>query len=489
MPAQTQAPPAMARRRPILLLRAAGLAGTLLVSACQTFSPDGGMDVVAGVAGPALDKQVAAIRSDDEVAAARATLDRLLGRPLTADTAVQVALLDNRGLQAAYDELAAAEARMVGESLPPNPSVSLVRIAGSAQLEIERRIVTNILALATLPARSEIARLRFHQAQLAAALETLRVATRARRAWVDAVAAREVVGFLAQAEASAGAAAELSKRLTETGAANKLDRAREQVFHAETSAQLAAARQRATSAREALIRALGLGGRDLAFRLPDALPALPVRPRRLPAVEAEAIERRVDLQIARLELDALARSYGLTRASRFINVLDAGYADKITKDELTNTRVHQRGFELELQVPLFDFGEVRVREAQATYLQAVDRLAETAVNVRSQAREAFATYRSAYDIATRYQRDVLPLRATIADETQLRYGAMQIDEFALLAEARQRINSIVAAVDAKRDFWLASADLSAAIVGGRDAEPTGTNASRPPAPASAASDH
>lgn len=488
MPAQTQAPPAMARRQPVLPIRAAGFACTLLVSACQTFSPDGGMDVVAGVAGPALDKQVAAIRTDEDGAAARATLDRLLGRPLTADAAVQVALLDNRGLQAAYDELAAAEARMVGDSLPPNPSFSLVRIAGSAQLEIERRIVTDILALATLPTRSEIARLRFHQAQLTAALETLRVATQARRAWYDAVAARETVGFLTQAEASARAAAELSNRLTETGAANKLDRAREQVFHAETGAQLAAARQRAASARETLVRALGLTGRDLAFRLPDALPALPARARRLPAVEADAIHRRVDLQIARIELDALAKSHGLTQATRFINVLDAGYADKITKDELTGQRVRQRGFEVELQVPLFDFGEVRVREAQATYLQAVDRLAEKAVNVRSQAREAYATYRSAYDIATRWQRDVLPLRATIADETQLRYGAMQIDEFALLAEARQRINSTIAAVDAKRDFWLASADLLAAIVGGRDAAATRTN-TMPVAADSAPSGH
>ena len=488
MPAQRQARRAVARRQPILPIRIAGLACTLLVSACQTFSSDGGMDVVAGVAGPALDKEIVAIRTEADVVAARATLDRLLARTLTADAAVQIALLNNRGLQAAYDELAVAEARMVGESLPPNPTISLLLIAGSAELEIERRIVADILALATLPARSEIARLRFHAAQLAAALETLRVATQARRAWYEAVAARETAGFLAQAETSARAADELAKRLTETGAANKLDRAREQVFAAETGAQLAAARQRAASAREALIRALGLAGPDLRFRLPDALPALPRRARSLPAIEAEAIRRRVDLQIARIELDALAKSYGLTQATRFINVLDAGYADKITKDELTGQRVYQRGFEVELQVPLFDFGEVRVREAQATYMQAVDRLAEKAVNVRSQAREAFAAYRSAYDIAGRYQRDILPLRTTIANETQLRYGAMQIDEFALLVEARQRINSTLAAVDARRDFWLASADLLAAIVGGRDVAATRAG-TRPVAAEPAASNH
>src|SRR5712691_8943112 len=143
MPAQRQAGRAVMRRQPILPIRIVGLACTLLMSACQTFSSDGGMDVVAGVAGPALDKRIVAIRSDEDAAAARAMLDRLLGHSLTADAAVQVALINNRGLQAAYDELAAAEARMVGESLPPNPSFSLVRIAGSAQLEIERRIVAD----------------------------------------------------------------------------------------------------------------------------------------------------------------------------------------------------------------------------------------------------------------------------------------------------------------------------------------------------------
>src|SRR5262245_7269416 len=109
MPAQTQAAPAVARRRPVIPIPVAAIACTVLVSACQMFSPDGGMDVVASVAGPALDKQIVAIRSDEDAAAARATLDRLLGRPLTADSAVQIALLNNRGLQAAYDELAAAE--------------------------------------------------------------------------------------------------------------------------------------------------------------------------------------------------------------------------------------------------------------------------------------------------------------------------------------------------------------------------------------------
>jgi len=294
----------------------------------------------------------------------------------------------------------------------------------------------------------------------------MRVAADTRRAFYRAVASRELSGILTQAQSAADTASELAARLGQTGAMNKLDQAREQVFLAEVTAQLAATRQRAASEREALIRWLGLWGVDLEFKLPNALPALPRRAQTLPAIEAEAIRRRVDLQIARMELEALARSYGLRQATRFINILDAGYADKLTKDKLTGERIRDRGYELELQVPLFDFGEVRVRQAEQTYLHAVNRLAEKAVNVRSEARDAYRVYRSTYDIAGHYQREVLPLRKIISDETMLRYGAMQIDVFSLLAEARQRLNATITAVEAKRDFWLAEGNLTTAVVGG-----------------------
>jgi len=173
----------------------------------------------------------------------------------------------------------------------------------------------------------------------------------------------------------------------------------------------------------------------------------------------------VDLQIARIELEVLAKSYGLSQASRFLNILDGGYADKLEKRP--DERFLMRGFDVRLQIPLFDFGEVRVRQAETTYMQAVNRLLELAVNARSEARDAYRVYRSTYDIAGHYQREVLPLRKIISDETLLRYNAMLIDVFSLLAEARQRIAATITAIEAKRDFWLATVDLKAAVAGGR----------------------
>jgi outer membrane protein TolC len=279
-----------------------------------------------------------------------------------------------------------------------------------------------------------------------------------------------LAALLTQAESAAATSAQLAKRMGETGAMNKLDLAREQAFHAEVTTQLARARQGAAAERERLIRQLGLSGDERDFTLPNALPALPRRALVLRAVEQEALKRRVDLQMARIELETLAKSYGLTQATRFVNVLEAGYADKITRDKATGEHIADRGFTVTFELPLFDFGEARLREAEQTYLQAVNRLAEKAVNARSQAREAYGVYRSSYDIAGRYQREVLPLRKTISEEMMLRYGAMQVDVFTLLNDARQRLSATAAAAEARRDFWLASVDLTAAIAGGTAAD-------------------
>jgi outer membrane protein TolC len=289
---------------------------------------------------------------------------------------------------------------------------------------------------------------------------------------------------MTQAQASAQAAAELARSLGETGALNKLDQARNQVFYAELTAQLATARQQASTERERLVRLMGLWGDDLAFRLPSDLPPLPPRPRVAASVEVAAVTQRIDLEVARIEVEALSKSYGLAGATRFISLLEvAGISNR--KKEPEGDPFTERGVGVEVQIPIFDLGAASTREAQQQYMQAVNGLAAKAVNVRSEAREAYRTYRATYDIARHYAREVLPLRKIISDETLLRYNAMQIDVFALLSEARARILSTTAAIEAARDFRLAEIGLAAAVIGGvpDSSQPTTTGITAAAAPA------
>src|SRR5665647_1251701 len=126
---------------------AVSLVATLL-SGCAGFSRDQGMDAVSGMTYASLKMNVSAQNSDDDIAAAQQAVTALLNRPLRTETAVQIALLNNRDLQAAYSELGIAEAARVRASLPANPRFNMSRIAGGGAFEFEAQIVASILSLA-----------------------------------------------------------------------------------------------------------------------------------------------------------------------------------------------------------------------------------------------------------------------------------------------------------------------------------------------------
>ncbi|HVI28648.1 TolC family protein [Hansschlegelia sp.] len=460
-----------------------------MLGACASASPDGGMTPVVSRISLELGKDTAKIVTPADAAVAQGRVRSLLSRPLTADGAVQITLLNNCGLQAEYNALGVSEAAYVEASLPPSPTVSLERVAGSGDLDVERRLVADLLGLLTLPKRTRVAETVFRAAQQRAIAATFGAASETRRAWIRAVAARETVGFLETARASAGAAAELTRKLGETGAATKLDQARAAALYAEVSTELAEARLEAAKEREALTRRLGLWGGDADYRLPGRLPALPkLKPQG--DIEAAALTRRVDIIADRLELDALAQEYGLTEQTRAISMLElTGIANRSRSAE--GGTADPKGFEVAVQIPIFDFGKARSAKARETYMGAVNRLLEKAVNARSEAREAYQTWRGRHDIARSYQARVLPLRKTISEESLLRYNGMLVDAFELLTNARENVASNVAAIRAKRDFFIADVDFQAALIGGGapSAASSTAAASAPPTSASAASPH
>ncbi|MDO8419733.1 MAG: TolC family protein, partial [Rubrivivax sp.] len=163
---------------------------------------------------------------------------------------------------------------------------------------------------------------------------------------------------------------------------------------------------------------------------------------------------------ARVDTEALARNLGLSRTTRLINVFELGLSRNSSNEAPT-----QRGWEIGIELPLFDWGEARVAKAEAVYMQALHQAADTAINARSEVREAYGNYRSAWDTARHYRDEIVPLRKLVAEENLLRYNGMLIGVFELLADARVQIASVNGAIAALRDFWIAKADLDMALVG------------------------
>jgi len=288
----------------------------------------------------------------------------------------------------------------------------------------------------------------------------LALAADARKAQVQAVAAEETARYLRQVQDAADAGAELARRMAAVGNFTKLQRLREQGFYADATLNLARAEQARTASRERLARVLGLWGAQTAFTLPERLPALPAQADELPEVERTAIAQRLDVQAARLGAEQTARNLGLTKATRFVNVLELAY-----EHNSSNEGPRQTGWEIGFELPLFDWGDARVARAEGVYRQSLNRAAETAVNARSEVREAYAAYRSAWDIAKHHRDELVPLRQRIAEENVLRYNGMFIGVFELLADARAQIAGVNASIEALRDFWLARAELDMALLG------------------------
>ena len=358
---------------------------TLGLGACVSLSEDGGMAPVQGIAYAELKADVVKVATEAENAAAAERVAALLKRPLTPGTVVQIALLNNRGLQAAYNELGISEAQYVQASLPPSPRFGFNQLVGDLEVEITRQLVGNVLALATLPARSEIAQVRYRAAQLRAADATLTLAAATRKQFYRAVAANEQVSLIAQAHGSAG----------------------------DGDTEVTEARMKLRIERERLARLLGLWD-DVDFKLPSRLPTMPSRIRSIREAEAQALQHRLDLQIAKFELDALAKTLGLTQATRFISAFDLAAQNrykstgKVSADSVSKTTTITDGFVATIEIPLFDFGQARVAEAEQRYLQAANKLAEIAVNARSEAREAYHAYRGTHDIARAHQKRNAP---------------------------------------------------------------------------------
>jgi outer membrane protein TolC len=435
-------------------------AAALFLAGCASFSPDGGFNRVSELTKERTGQAVTAQRSAEDGKSAQNQVAELLRAPLTADSAVQVALLNNRGLQAKFAELGIAEADLVRAGRLKNPSFSFGRLSGGGGVEIDRAVLVDVLGLLTLPVATEVGQRRFEQAQYQAAYDAVSLAADVRRAYFDAVADQELVKFYGQVKETADVSNELAKRMLQAGNFNKLTQMREQAFYADATAQLARAQHQATADRERLTRLLGLSSEQLNFRLPERLPDLPKQPSEPQNAEQTAMDKRLDVQMAKRSTEATARSLGLTKATRLVNVLELGYQNK---SETGAPRAN--GYEIELELPLFDFGATRAARAEATYMQAVNRTAEVAVNARSEVRESYSAYRTAYDLAKHYRDEVVPLRKRISEENLLRYNGMLIGVFELLADAREQVAGVTGYVQALRDFWVAETNLQTALTG------------------------
>ena len=293
----------------------------------------------------------------------------------------------------------------------------------------------------------------------------MQLAADTRRAWLRAVAAEQVAATHDRMVEAAEAGAELAHRMAQVGNWSRLQQAREQAVLHDATRQRARARLAAATEREQLNRRMGLWGQQTQYQLAQQLPPLPTTALPADGIEATALRERLDVQAARRQLDTQATRQGWSRAGAVFGDIGLAYSRNTATERDTGRSDIKRGWEIELPLPLFDWGGAARTRAQAEVEQSAAQLQDTAVRARSEVRAAWLTYRTALDLARQQQAEVVPLRQLIADETTLRYNGMLASVWDMLAEARNSTQAVANAIEAQRDFWLAETDLQLALTG------------------------
>ena len=443
----------------------AGAAAVLILAGCASVNIDQTVKDTNDSTGAFTQGKLELSRTDQQVQARQKLSAELLAKPLGMDDAVQLALSNSPAVQTLLAQSWSDIAQATQAGRITNPIFTFERIRYRDELELGRLLSVGLIDLLTLPYRQGISRSLVTQAKFQLSASVVEHVTQVRQGWVRAVAAKQSLQYAEQVNASAQASAELAKRMQQVGNFTKLQRQRQQVFYADSAAQLAAARHADTSSREELVRLLGLTDAQAGqLQLPERLPDLPKQPLEADTVSATAADQRLDVLLARSQLDAAGKAQGLNLLTSVVD-MELGIRRNTVFDNAAGTKSPKNGFELGIRLPIFDWGSAQRATMNAQSLAAANRYESTVRGASSQLRESYSAYRTAYDVAKHYRDEIVPLRRAMAEENGLRYNGMLISVFELLADSRDQVSSVMAAINAYQQFWLSDAALAASMTG------------------------
>lgn len=384
----------------------------------------------------------------------------MLNSELTADESVQIALLNNRNLQAVYEELMIAQADLVAAGLLSNPVFDAELRFFDEGPATELAVAQDFLDLLYLPLRKRVAEAAFAATKLRVAGAVLDLAGEVRMTFVEHQASQDLLEMRRQVLLATEASYETARQMRDAGNITELDLANERALYEQSKLNVAAAEARVLQDRERLNELMGLWGDQTEWQVAARLPDPSLDEVMSEQVERRAIQQSLELAAVRQDIEAFGRVLGIARSSRFVPFLDAGISAE--GDPGGEWGV---GPLLSFPIPLFNQGQPAVAAAQAEYRRAEQRYAALAVTIRARVRAARSSVIAAQDRVNYYRSVILPLREQIVRETLLQYNAMQVGPFQLLIAKQQQIDAGAEYIETLEEYWLARSELEQILSG------------------------
>ncbi|MFL5319989.1 MAG: TolC family protein [Myxococcaceae bacterium] len=443
-------------------MRRALLVTSLLVSGCASIDPARGHSDVAKSVEARTGLKTHWENGTPEDADVAKRVDELIHDGLTRERAVEIALVNNRRLQATYEELGISQAELVQAGLLKNPtfsgSVGFPILSGITETEFQ--LAQDFLDLFILPLRKKVAAEQFAADTARVTDAALQIATETSVAFVDVQAGAKEQELLGTLRETAVAARELARRQREAGNITELALASQEATASTADLEFSRAQLRLLEAREHLNRLLGLFGPQTAWKLAAELQPLPEKDPSLEHAESRAIRDRLDVEAARRTADLMEEAVSVARTSRATGFVEIGIH---THQDPNGPRL--TGPTLSLELPIFDQRTALIARLEAQARQSRKTLEAVSIDVRSEVRVAVARFTIARRAAEQYSRELLPLRERVLQQAQLQYNAMQLGPFELLQAKREQTDAYRGYLQSLRDYWAARAELERAIGG------------------------
>jgi cobalt-zinc-cadmium efflux system outer membrane protein len=395
-------------------------------------------------------------------AAAKKVRD-LVSRELTVDAAIQVALLNNKSLQATYEELSVAQADLVQAGLLQNPvfgAAVAFPVAGSARTGVDLSVSQDFLSVFLLAARKKVAEAELRATKARVGNTVLHTAYEVELAFYGLATAQQIAAMRRTILDAGDAGLELARRQQEAGNISDLDLAIEQTVDEQIRTDLVRSDAEVVAAREALTRLLGLWGDDTGYRIVEKLPELPAEEVSFERLEPLAVSRRLDLGAAHEEAQAVSHALAMAKNYRWLGATSVAASYDRAPEGFT---VAGPGVGVEL--PIFDQKQAVVARLEGRLRAALAREAALAVDVRSEVRAARTRVVAARAVVDRYAKVVVPLRERVVALTGERYNAMLLGAYQLLQAKQGEVTAYREFIEALRDYWVARADLERAAGG------------------------
>jgi cobalt-zinc-cadmium efflux system outer membrane protein len=389
-----------------------------------------------------------------------ATVVEMLAQPVGPEEAVRIALLNNRDLQASFEELGIARASLLEASLPPNIELGFERnpVPGERS-EYSFEATIDLSRVLFLSMRRGVASAELDAVRFQTTGTLLSFAQAVRTAYYDYQAAEQLLELNDTVLEAAAASYDVAQRLYEAGNIAALELANERAFYEESRSQITLSEAVALSRREELNALMGLSGTETSWQLEGRLAELPEESPDLADLEARAIEQSLDLVELEHRYVGAARRANLARAEGLLPTLRAGIHLGREDDR------REFGPVISLDLPVFNQGQAGVALARAEMRQLEQQYRARAVRIRAAVRTARNDLLIAVRRVDHYRDVLLPLREQIVEQTQRQYNAMELGVFQLIVARQDQVRTAQEYVIALREYWHARATLDQILAG------------------------